>query len=122
MIVRVMILRSLVFAPNFLPANAFMLVYDITKNKTTQSIEGWVKKIKKRFKDSCPFVIIGNKSDITELRKVTYEEGLEIATQFGASFFETSTVNSSNSTDLTVIVDFLRERIKEKSQSYDESY
>ena len=74
------------------------------KNKTTQSIEGWVKKIKKRFKDSCPFAIIGNKSDITEWRKVTYEEGLEIAEQFGALFFETSTVNSTTTNYLFLFI------------------
>lgn len=39
---------------------------------------------------------MGNKNDLTERRKVTYEEGLELAKQYKIEFIETSAKNSTN--------------------------
>ncbi len=41
-------------------------------------------------------LLVGNKSDIIERRKVTYEEGMELAKQYKIDFIETSAKNSTN--------------------------
>ena len=41
-------------------------------------------------------LLVGNKADITEKRKVTYEEGVELAKQYKIDFIETSAKNSIN--------------------------
>ena len=41
-------------------------------------------------------LLVGNKADLTDKRKVTYEEGAELARQYKIDFIETSAKNSVN--------------------------
>ena len=41
-------------------------------------------------------LLVGNKADLTDKRKVTYEEGMELAKQYKIDFIETSAKNSIN--------------------------
>ena len=41
-------------------------------------------------------ILVGNKSDMENERKVTTQQGKEFATQYGMQFFETSAKNSTN--------------------------
>ena len=45
---------------------------------------------KVRASEDIPLILIGNKCDLQHQRKVTMEEGLTLAQQFGCPFFETS--------------------------------
>jgi len=40
--------------------------------------------------DKVPLVIVGNKSDLVDLREVNSEEGEKLATSWGCKYFETS--------------------------------
>ena len=48
------------------------------------------ERIDARHKRSCPCVLVGNKSDLAHMRRVSEEEATEAATRLGCSYFETS--------------------------------
>jgi small GTP-binding protein len=53
----------------FSNARGALLVYDITIQETLESLHGWIKDIES-VTGRIPFVLIGNKSDLSELRTV----------------------------------------------------
>jgi len=70
-------------------ANGMIIIYDITKKKTFEDISNWITEINE---ESSNVIIncVGNKKDLEDKRKVTYEEGKEIADKYNMSFFECS--------------------------------
>ncbi len=69
-----------------------LLVYDVTRYSTFDSINSkWLRDFKKYVKKEGVYILIGNKSDLTNQRTVTKERGKEIADKIKAShFIETS--------------------------------
>lgn len=69
-----------------------LLVYDVTRYSTFESINSkWLRDFKKYVKKEGVYILIGNKSDLTEQRAVTKERGKDIAEKIKAShFIETS--------------------------------
>ena len=78
-------------------ANGVLLVYDITKKNTYETLEYWFKQIKNvlEIKDT-PIVLIGNKIDLKDSREVLYEKGEEFAKDHGIKFFECSAKSKIN--------------------------
>ena len=58
-----------------------IVVYDITRRETFEGVKKWFTDIK-RFAEEIPVVLIGNKSDLTDERVVTYEEGRALAEEY----------------------------------------
>jgi small GTP-binding protein len=71
-------------------AQAAMIVYDVTNRQSFASLSDWIKVLTQIV--DAPYVIVGNKIDLDQLRKVTMEEGNQFASARGAHFFETSAV------------------------------
>ena len=71
--------------------DALILVYSITSRQSFNNLESWIKQLND-FTDLSkkPVIIIGNKSDLNELREVSYEEGQSYAKTHGYNFYETS--------------------------------
>lgn len=70
----------------------FLLVYSITSRSSFEEVVGFYKQIC-RVKDSdrIPLILVGNKCDLEEHRKVSIEEGKRLAELFGnCRFMETS--------------------------------
>jgi len=72
------------------------VVYDITNKATFENIKSWLEDCKKKCPKTIYLVLIGNKSDLEEERKVTYEEGSKFAQKNGMIFFETSAKTGEN--------------------------
>jgi len=72
------------------------VVYDITRKQSFENIKSWVEDCKKKCPKTIYLVLIGNKSDLEEERKVTYEEGSIFANKNGMIFFETSAKTGQN--------------------------
>ena len=66
-----------------------IIIYDINKKKTFEDISNWVTEINEE-SSNVIMNCVGNKKDLVDKRKVTYEEGKEIAEKYGMSFFECS--------------------------------
>ena len=77
---------------HFQGTQGFVLVYDITRRATFENIKGWYNMIQenKTKNTSSKYLLIGNKTDLTNDRQVTEEEGGNFAKQFEMMFMETS--------------------------------
>ena len=70
--------------------NGVLVVYDITNRETFEKLNSWIIDINNKGNKYMYKILIGNKCDLEEQRKVTYEEGKEFANINGMEFFETS--------------------------------
>ena len=82
-------------AAYFQEMDGCFIVYDITDQDSFQNIEEWYKKIKEA-KPDIPIIIIGNKCDLEDSRKVSFEEAREQAQKLNCLFYETSAFDSTN--------------------------
>ena len=73
-----------------------LLVYDISKKESFESIQSWIEDCKNSAPETVLMVLVGNKSDLTDERKVSEEEGREFAEKNGLLFFETSAKTGEN--------------------------
>ena len=72
-----------------------MMVYDIRKEESFEHIKVWLEDCKNLTPSSTLLVLIGNKNDLEEERKITKEMGENFANENNMIFFETSALNGS---------------------------
>ncbi|XP_066062736.1 GTP-binding protein Rit1 isoform X1 [Chamaea fasciata] len=69
----------------------FIICYSITDRRSFHEVREFKQLIYRvRRTDDTPVVLVGNKSDLTQLRQVSKEEGSALAREFNCPFFETS--------------------------------
>lgn len=90
-------------------ANAVILVYDITKKESFEHIEQWLKNVDTKCKKNILKILIGNKYDLKQERKVTEHEAKVFAQKNDLPYFETSAKDNYNVTELfeRTVEDFL---------------
>ena len=78
-------------------AEGLLLTYSITSRESFNNLESWLKQLNDA-KDisKIPIVIVGNKSDLEELRIVKYKEGKEFADKHNYHFYEVSAKTGQN--------------------------
>ena len=81
-------------------AQIILLVYDITNKESFDSIPKWFSDILNVKNDEAVFVLIGNKIDLTNSRKISYNEGKRLANEKNIIFEELSAKNGTNFNDL----------------------
>ena len=80
--------------------NGIIIVYDITDQKSFESINKWIiKQINNNVKNDIVKVLVGNKTD-KEDRVISKEEGENLAKNLGMKFFETSAKQNNNIKEL----------------------
>ncbi len=79
-------------------ANAAFIAYDITDRKTFESVEKWNKDIKEVLPE-IPIIVLGNKIDLNKSRKVSTDEGIELASKLKCYFLESSAKSGENVRD-----------------------
>lgn len=71
----------------------FIICYSITDRRSFDEVVAYKRLISRvRCRDDIPIVIVANKCDLEDKRKVKHEEGQALARQLGCPFFETSAV------------------------------
>ena len=75
--------------------NGVLVVYDITDRESFENLNSWLIEIEKNANKNVYKLLIGNKSDLEEKRKVTFQEGKDFATSNGMQFIETSAKTAS---------------------------
>ena len=72
------------------------IVYDITNRSSFQSIQSWIDDCSKQTSKTVLLLLIGNKSDLKDMREVQYEEGEKFAKLHNMIFLETSAKTGEN--------------------------
>ena len=73
------------------PTIGVFVVYDVTSEKSFDSIDGWIKNVKSEFKnENIVIVLLGNKCDLENERQITEKQGKKKAIDYGVIFFEVS--------------------------------
>ncbi|KAI3721797.1 hypothetical protein L2E82_32815 [Cichorium intybus] len=76
-----------------------MLVYDITRNGTFENTRKWLRELREFGNPDMVIVLLGNKSDLVDLREVEVEDGQKLAQQENLCFMETSAKENLNVED-----------------------
>ena len=102
-------------------ANAVLLVYDISEKQSFEKIKKYyIKQIKDKCKKDIPIILLGNKTDKENERKISKEEGMALAKQEDYEFEECSCSKNINvaSAFETLLErwNFERHQIKEKEK------
>lgn len=77
-------------------AHAIMLVFDITNRSSFSAVEKWMDEVEKYSDCLLARILIGNKYDLKENRKVSVEEGIALAQKLGLQYMETSAKDAYN--------------------------
>lgn len=89
-----------------------LMVYDITNRESFESLEYWISDLQKYCDQNMVIVLIGNKTDLEDKRKVSFDEGKEFADKHKISFFETSAKTGDKISDCFVdAVDRINKKI-----------
>ena len=67
-----------------------MVVYDITCRESFDHIKNWLQDIHEQSPKTVLIILIGNKIDLEDKRKISTDEGKDVAAQNGLIFMETS--------------------------------
>ena len=76
-------------------SQGIVLVFDITKKTTFESLPEWIKETK-NIKDNIPIVLFGNKCDLLEESVVDNDEAMKFAKDNDMDYFETSAKQNIN--------------------------
>eukprot|EP00737_Agarophyton_chilense_P002968 gb/GEZJ01003432.1/.p1 GENE.gb/GEZJ01003432.1/~~gb/GEZJ01003432.1/.p1 ORF type:complete len:216 (+),score=31.94 gb/GEZJ01003432.1/:376-1023(+) len=78
-------------------AHGVGIVFDITDEKSFQSVEGsWIEEIENNSSSPVRMLLIGNKCDLEDEREVQQEEAEALARKYGMSYIETSAKTAEN--------------------------
>ena len=83
--------------------NGYVLVYSIDSLRSFEVCKSINEKLYDLVGENVPLVLVGNKTDLTERRRVTYEEGKQLAEEMKAVFIETSAKENQNVSDIFVL-------------------
>lgn len=87
--------RSLI--PSYIrDSSVAVVVYDITSLKSFQNTRKWVDDVRGERGQDVIIVLVGNKTDLSDKREVTSQQGEEEAKRCGALFVETSAKVGAN--------------------------
>lgn len=73
-----------------------LLVYDVTKPKSFENVNQWLKELRDHADSNIVIMLIGNKTDLKHLRAIASEDAQSFAEKEGISFLETSALEAIN--------------------------
>ena len=77
-----------------------LIVYDITNQNSFDSVKQWIEDVKNYTDKDTHLVLVGNKIDLKDQRKISKEDGQNLATQNGMDFYESSALTGENINDI----------------------
>ena len=76
------------------------MVYDITKQKTYESVSRWMEEVKDHATDQIVVMLVGNKTDLRHLQAIPTEEVKTYAKEHKLLFAEASALDATNVEEL----------------------
>jgi Ras-related protein Rab-2A len=77
-------------------ALGIILVFDITLRSSFDAIPKWLREVRSKADPNCSVILIGNKSDLAENRRVSQSEAEDFAKAHSLSYIEASAANGEN--------------------------
>ena len=77
-------------------AHAAIVVFDVTNIQSFDKAQSWVDELIENTNSNTVIALCGNKVDLEENRKVSYDEGCQFAEKIGAFYIEVSAKNNLN--------------------------
>jgi small GTP-binding protein len=70
--------------------NGVIISFDVTDESTFENVRQWMQEIDRFASENVCKVLVGNKCDKEDQRKISKEEGEELAKSYGVPYVETS--------------------------------
>lgn len=99
-------------------AAAAIIVYDITKASSFQTLKSWVRELQQLGPENIVLAVCGNKSDMEDKREVSKEDAQAYANEIGAIFAETSAKQNKGVSD--VFMELSRRLPKQQEANFGE--
>ena len=80
----------------FLKVMGAIIIFDITNEKSFNNLKNWVQMVKEECGPHMTIIIVGNKSDLIEQRKINEEEVIAYANKQKLDYIETSCKTGEN--------------------------
>ena len=80
----------------FLKVMGAIIIFDITNEKSFNNLNNWVQMIKEECGPHMTIIIVGNKNDLIEQRKINEEEVIAYANKQKLDYIETSCKTGEN--------------------------
>ena len=95
-------------------ADCCLLVYDITDLKSFEKINNYyISELEKKGGNIRKIILLGNKSDLKDERKISSEEGSNLANRYGFVFMESSCKDNYNvSNAFETLIDMTNTELK----------
>ena len=81
-------------------ANAIIIVFDLSEEKSFAHVSDWLKQIEKHAKENVLKFLVGNKCDLEDQRKISKEEAKNFADEHNLPYIETSAKDGVNISEL----------------------
>jgi len=94
-------------------ADGIIMVYDVTSQDSFDHVNDWLKEVNRYASEGTCKLLIGNKSDRSTDKVVTFEQAKEFADDIGVPFLETSAKSAANVEEafLTMASELIKQRI-----------
>lgn len=77
-------------------AKVIMFVFDVTDEKTLEAVSGWEDEADQHVTDEPIKILIANKIDMSDKRKVSREQGMKFAEEHQMQYYEASAKRGTN--------------------------
>ena len=88
----------------FLKVQGFLVVYDITNERSFINLKEWVKSIKEECGSHIPMIIIGNKNDLENERLISKNDAVSYAKKEKLEYIETSSKSGENIKEAIILI------------------
>ena len=95
----------------FKGSDGIILTYSVIDKNSFENIHKWMVQVKSLAPTDVKVILVGNKSDFSEEREITYEEGKKMADKYNLIFFETSAKSGEN---VQLVFKIMGEEVREK--------
>ena len=72
------------------------MVFDLTRLETFKNVKVWLEELRENGNFEMSLMLVGNKSDMVEERKVSYEDAMSFAQENNLLYLETSAKTGSH--------------------------
>jgi Ras-related protein Rab-27A len=81
----------------FRDAMGFILMFDLANETSFLNVRNWITQLQTHaYCEDPDIILVGNKLDLEDKRKVPYDKAKEFADKHGCIYFETSALNGEN--------------------------